>query len=90
LVGTGAIGAALLAGFFITLTRRSLAEALRPDGRLLPFMLVSVIFIRSLTGSTFESFGAFVLLLLALALSFRDDATPSVREGAEDARVHAG
>jgi hypothetical protein len=73
LVGTGIVGVGLLVASLITLVRRSLVEALRPAGRILPILLLGTIFVRSLTGSTIEIFGSTSLLFLALALSFRDE-----------------
>jgi O-antigen ligase len=73
LVGTGVVGIGLLVASLVTLVRRSLVEALRPSGRLLPLLLLGTIFVRSLTGATIEIFGSTALLFLALALSFRDE-----------------
>jgi O-antigen ligase len=71
LVGTGIIGIAVLALWFINLSARAFREAIR-RGRLVPAVLLAFIFVRSLTGSTFEVFGAPAVLLLVFALSLPD------------------
>jgi O-antigen ligase len=70
LVGTGLIGLALLALSFLVTYRRALFKALRA-GDLVPVLLLTVLAVRSITGSTFEvfSYQAMIFLWLALALS---------------------
>ena len=72
LVGTGIAGVSLLVAFFITMWKRSVAEALRPGGRLIPLFIMTIFSVRTYTGTTFEAAGADTLLFLAIALSLRD------------------
>ena len=68
LVGTGLAGTALLAAAMLLLLYRSLQEALRRDGRVVPVLLATSLIVRSLTGSSVESLGIGALLLVVLAL----------------------
>jgi len=68
LVGTGIIGIAFLAAATLTVARRAFAEASHRGGRLVPIVMVVTLLIRSLTGSTFEVFGAPYLLMLVLGV----------------------
>lgn len=72
LVGTGIIGTALLATFVLVLVGRAIRETARPDGRLAPAVILILILVRSVTGSSFEVFGLFALLVFVLAMSLRD------------------
>lgn len=72
LVGTGLVGTALLAAFFLTMLGRSLSEAIQPAGRIVPLLLVSVIGVRSITGTTFEASGRTMLIMLTMALVLND------------------
>jgi len=87
LVGTGLIGIGFLGLFFLILLRRALKVALRRDGRIVPLLLLAILLIRSITGSTFEASGAGALLPLVLAMHFRDGAPfrhPARQERMED------
>lgn len=72
LVGTGVVGAALLAASLLIAWRRSIAEGLRRTGRIVPAMLITLLVVRSLTASTLGVFGPEVLLLLAISLTLPD------------------
>jgi O-antigen ligase len=72
LVGTGLIGTVLLAAFLLVMLKRSLGEAIRPNGRIVPLLLVSVIGVRSMTGTTFEASGRSLLIMLTMALVLND------------------
>jgi O-antigen ligase len=74
LVGTGVLGAGLLAASVLVLLGRALSEGLRPGGRIVPALLVSALLVRSTTGSSIESLGLGALILLALALELRKGA----------------
>jgi O-antigen ligase len=74
LVGTGIVGAGLLAGALLITLRRALGEALKPGGRLVPLLLLTMITVRSVTGTTFEVFDPVAILFLAIALSLPDRA----------------
>jgi hypothetical protein len=52
--------------------KRSVAEALRPGGRLVPLFIMTIFSVRTYTGTTFEAAGADTLLFLTIALSLRD------------------
>jgi O-antigen ligase len=72
LVGTGVVGAALLAASVLVAWRRSIAEGLRRDGRIVPALLMTLLVVRSLTASTLGIFGPEVLLLLSISLTLPD------------------
>jgi O-antigen ligase len=72
LVGTGVVGTCLLALALLALWRDAVPEAVRQGGRIVPLALVSVLTVRSLTGSSFESLGLGALLILTLALSLHE------------------
>jgi O-antigen ligase len=80
LVGTGLVGFALLAGTVFITTARAFREAMRPDGRIVPLVLIVSLLVRSLTGPTFEVAGRSSLLLLTIALMFRDRPRVPVHE----------
>jgi O-antigen ligase len=69
LVGTGLVGTALLAAALLLLLYRGVADALRRNGRVVPAVLAVSLIVRSFTGSSVESLGIGVLLLVVLALS---------------------
>jgi O-antigen ligase len=69
LVGTGLVGTGLLAAAVLLLLYRSLLEAVRRNGRVVPALLATSLIVRSLTGSSVESLGIGVLLLVVFALS---------------------
>jgi len=79
LVGTGIIGVGFLAAFALVLLNRAFKEALRRDGRIVPLLILSIVLVRSATGSTFEASGSGALLVLALALYFRDSPRVPIR-----------
>jgi O-antigen ligase len=72
LVGTGIAGVALLAAFLATLWKRALVEALRPRGRILYVLVLTIFTVRTITGTTFEAAGTDTVLILTLALRLRD------------------
>lgn len=76
LVGTGAIGVALLALSFVIALGRAFAEAFRPDGWVAPAALLLILGVRTLTGNTFESFQYEALVFLWLASSLPDVGRP--------------
>jgi hypothetical protein len=69
LVGTGVVGVVLLAVFLLRLWWLALRDLLSRWGRVWPSLVVTFVIVHSLTGSTFELFGYYTLLLLALAFS---------------------
>ena len=73
LVGTGLVGTVLLAASALALLYRGLLEALRRNGRVVPAVLAVSLIVRSFTGSSVESLGIGVLLLMVLALGLADD-----------------
>ncbi len=79
LVGTGIIGVSLLAAFVLVLLARAFKAALRRDGRIVPLLILSIVLVRSATGSSFEASGSGALLTLALALYFRDPPRVALR-----------
>jgi O-antigen ligase len=80
LVGTGVIGVALLAGSFLISSVRALKEATRSNGRIVPLVLLSIIAVRSITGSTFEVAGSASLVFITIALILRDKPTHRERD----------
>jgi O-antigen ligase len=72
LVGTGIVGAVLLAASILIAWRRSIAEGLRRNGRVVPALLITLLVVRSLTASTLGIFGPEVLLLLSISLTLPD------------------
>jgi O-antigen ligase len=68
LVGTGVVGTALLAAALLLLLYRGVADALGRNGRVVPAVLAVSLIVRSFTGSSVESLGIGVLLLVVLAL----------------------
>jgi O-antigen ligase len=69
LVGTGLIGTALLAAALVLLLYRGVADAIRRNGRVVPAVLAVSLIVRSFTGSSVESLGIGVLLLVVFALA---------------------
>ena len=72
LVGTGAVGLALLALSLLTAWGRSLRRAFDGAGRIVPAVLLTALLIRSLTGGSIQGGGDLTLLFLALAIGLRD------------------
>jgi O-antigen ligase len=72
LVGTGLIGLSLLAVSFLLTSVRALKEAARPGGLVVPLILLTILAVRSITGTTFEIAGNGSLLLMTIALLLRD------------------
>jgi O-antigen ligase len=81
LVGTGVLGAGLLAASLIVLLSRAVAHAVRPGGRVVPILLLSALIVRSATGSSVESLGLGVLVLLVLALGLQQGTVLSPSTG---------
>jgi O-antigen ligase len=82
LVGTGVVGVALLAASYLVVLRRAFRSAVAPTGRVVPLVVLIVIAIRSVTGTTFEASGRSLLTLLVFALVLNDSrpwTTPGVR-----------
>jgi O-antigen ligase len=77
LVGTGLIGLALLASAFLITMSRAVREARRLGGLVVPLLLLGLFAVRSITGPTFEVAGSDALVLMTLALLFKDQ--PLVR-----------
>jgi O-antigen ligase len=69
LVGTGVVGVAMILLALAWAWRRAVRAARGPDGWILPIVIVSVITVRSITGTTIEVFGYDVLLFLWLSLA---------------------
>jgi O-antigen ligase len=78
LVGTGAVGVGLLFLAFLLVLLRSLGEALRRKGRIVPVLLVAVLTVQSITGPTIELFSMNALLFLTIALTL--DRRPAAQE----------
>jgi O-antigen ligase len=72
LVGTGVIGLALLILSFLVTCRRAIVEAAR-SGDLVPVLLLTVLGVRSVTGSTFEILSYQAIIYLWLAISLPDE-----------------
>jgi O-antigen ligase len=72
LVGTGVLGTASLALALLIGWRRAIAEALSRGGAILPLVLLLFMTIRSVTGTTFETFGIQSVLFLWLVLALPD------------------
>jgi len=72
LVGTGVVGVTFLAASFLVLLRRAIRCALAPTGRVVPLVVLTVLAIRSVTGTTFEASGRSLLIFLAFALILDD------------------
>jgi O-antigen ligase len=83
LVGTGVIGVTLLVAALLLALKMSLQEAFRPNGDIVPALLVSVIIVRSVTGTTFEIFGLGTLLFLTIILDLASR-TPSLARTPRD------
>lgn len=69
LVGTGLVGTILLAAALVLLLYRGVADALRRNGRVVPAVLAVSLIARSFTGSSVESLGIGVFLLVVFALA---------------------
>ena len=69
LVGTGLVGTTFLAAALLLLLYRGVADALRRNGRVVPAVLAISLIVRSFTGSSVESLGIGVLLLVVFALA---------------------
>lgn len=85
LVGTGLIGITLLGASFLVTSMRSFREARDRGGSIVPILLLALLSVRSVTGSTFEEFGTFALLFGVLALRARDRHAASVPDLARPA-----
>jgi len=72
LVGTGVVGITFLAASFLVVLRRAIRYALAPTGRIAPLVVLAVLAIRSVTGTTFEASGRSLLIFLAFALTLDD------------------
>jgi O-antigen ligase len=72
LVGTGLIGLALLILSFLVTCRRAFIKAVR-SGDLVPVLLLAVLGVRSVTGTTFEILSHQAIIYLWLAISLPDD-----------------
>jgi O-antigen ligase len=90
LVGTGLVGLGLLAASVLIATARALREAIRPDGRVVPLVLLTILLIRSVTGPTFEVAGPASVQLLAIALLLRDPSPIWSRDRSSRASLHVG
>jgi hypothetical protein len=84
LVGTGVIGVALLATALLLALKQALQQAFRTGGDVVPMLLLTVLTIRSATGTTFEIFGLGTLLFLTIVLDLAARApadTPALADG---------
>jgi hypothetical protein len=70
LVGTGALGIAFLVATLVMVLVRGYLMASR-GGRLAPILIVSVLVVRSVTGSSFETFGVEAMLFMAMLMAVR-------------------
>jgi O-antigen ligase/polysaccharide polymerase Wzy-like membrane protein len=85
LVGTGVIGLVLLVLAYLVSLGRALVRALPSYGWTVPFVLLMVLGVRSLTGNTFESLQYEAVMFLWLALSLQDG-TADMRAATADSR----
>jgi O-antigen ligase len=69
LVGTGLAGVVLLALFLLRLWWFALRDLVNRRGRVWPGLLITFVVVHSATGSTFELFSTYTLLLLCLAFT---------------------
>jgi O-antigen ligase len=70
LVGTGLVGITLLAATVVLCLYRGYLLAAR-GGRLAPILVLTVLAVRSITGSSFETFGMESMLFLAMLMAVR-------------------
>ena len=70
LVGTGVLGVFMLGASFLVLLWRAFRRAVA--GHVIPMLLLVVIGVRSLTGTTFEASGRSLLMFLTLAFILND------------------
>ena len=70
LVGTGVAGTVLLLGCLIVVSRRAFLTAMR-GGRAVPVLVVGVLAVRSITGTSFEAFSLEFMLFLTMAMAVR-------------------
>jgi O-antigen ligase len=71
LVGTGVVGITLLALAYLITFKRAVVAAIRDKTTIIPLLLLLVLAVRSITGSSFESFQEELLIFLWVALSLR-------------------
>jgi O-antigen ligase len=72
LVGTGLVGTFFLAATVLIVLRRALWEALSTSGMLAPMLVLTMMVVRSVTGTTFETAGGGSLVLLMFAMLLND------------------
>jgi O-antigen ligase len=89
LVGTGLIGLSLLAASFLLTSVRALREAVRPGGLIVPLILLTLLAVRSITGTTFEISGGGSIELMTIALLLRDPPMLGRRDRASTGSVAA-
>ncbi|MGH2820957.1 MAG: O-antigen ligase family protein, partial [Actinomycetota bacterium] len=79
LVGTGILGSLFIVSCLAICCWRALNRGLRDRNEILPILILAVMGVRSLTGTSFEAFSlwAMVLLLLALVLEDGNPLVPS-------------
>jgi O-antigen ligase len=83
LVGTGLIGSALLIAAVVVTGWRAFLMAIR-GGRIVPVLVVGVLAIRSVTGTSFEAFSLECMLFLTMAMVVRKPGSrPRPKEGLE-------
>jgi len=82
LVGTGLVGIAILAVSLLVLLTRAFRSALAPTGRIAPLVVLTVIAIRSVTGTTIEASGRSLLIFLVFALILDDSYVWARRQAA--------
>jgi O-antigen ligase len=76
LVGTGLVGTVLLAACMLVLFGRAVVCALRPNGPVIPAILLLSLLVRSITGSSFESLGIGALIVMIFALDLSAEPRP--------------
>lgn len=70
LVGTGVVGAALVAACVLIVGWRAFTTTMH-RGRILPLLVVGVLLVRSVTGTSFEAFSLESMLFLVFAMALR-------------------
>ena len=79
LVDTGLLGIVFLALALLVALKRSLRLATRVGGDMAPLLILVAIAGRSFTGQTIDSFRIITLVFFWVALSLRDEGSPSLR-----------
>ncbi|MBA3430660.1 MAG: hypothetical protein H0U16_04155, partial [Actinobacteria bacterium] len=72
LVGTGVVGTLMLFSFVVVCWKRALQLGLSNMNKVLPALIMTVMTVRSLTGSSFEIFSLIGMVILSFALGLED------------------